>query len=377
MRRILLIVLAVMVLFAVSLWAQGLVICPACGHEAAPGAEVCGHCQAKLPKPVAERAAPAAAAEPDKDAVFVALAKAAVESSAEQAREQEERAPEVALHYYMNAVALTRLLPEGSLRPDFGEDLLKGRRRVMRALAHGRDRCRRCGGSGRYQMNLGKVDGGKSGVRSASGVACPDCKGAGWFAGYRPADEFKAAVLRGREGFERSRTVAGDVRVGRAFMPAALEALLSVRQRALVMTGVPVPCAACQLTGRQPCRACRGTGWVKCDYPGCRQGMLQAERKTGARQERRLNDDLERRCPECGGLGEVKCGVCLGSKSVVCEKCGGSGLGARCQRCTGSGLMTCSKCRGSGAVKGAPCAECKGEGVTLCTTCRGEGALAR
>ncbi len=376
MRRSRLIIFAATLSCAVWLLAQGLVVCPSCGREADQGAAVCGHCKAKLAKPAAERAAPAAAPEPDKDAAVAALAKAAVESGAAQARELEERAPEVALHGYLNAVALMRLLPEGSLGPGFGEALLAGRGRAMQALARGRDRCRRCGGTGRYQVNLGKVDG-KSGVKTASGVACPDCKGTGGHAGYREVGKIKAAIAQGREGFERSRMVAGEVRVGRAFMPAALEALLSNRQRALVMSGAPVPCSACQLTGRQPCRACRGTGWVKCDYEGCRQGVLQEARRTGARPERRLNQEMERICPRCDGLGEVRCGVCQGSKSVVCEKCGGGGTGARCQRCTGSGLTDCAKCRGTGAVKGAPCAECKGEGVTLCTTCRGEGALAR
>ncbi len=376
MRKGCFVAFAAMVFFAVSLWAQGLVICPACGREVDEGAAVCGHCKKKLPKAAAEQAKPPAAVEPDKDAVLAKLAAAAVESSAVQARELEERSPEVALHYYLNAMALMRLLPEGTLRPGVGEALLAGRVRVMRFLARGRDQCRRCGGTGRYQVNLGKVDG-KSGVRSASGVACPDCKGLGSHAGFREVDKLKTAILQGRDEFERSRMVAGEVRVGRAFMPAALEAMLSNRQRALVMTGMPVPCPACQLTARQSCRACRGTGWVKCDYPGCRQGVLQKERMTGARPERRLNEEQNRRCPKCNGLGEIKCAVCQGSKGVACDKCGGSGLAARCQRCMGSGLMTCTKCRGTGAVKGVLCAECKGEGVILCTTCRGEGARAR
>ncbi|MDD4102092.1 MAG: hypothetical protein PHU80_05600 [Kiritimatiellae bacterium] len=376
MRQTRVMALAAAVLSAATLWAQGLVICPACGREAEEGAAVCGHCKKELSKPVAEQPKSVTADEPDKDAEMAAMAVAAVDSSAVQARGLEERSPDVALHFYLNAMALMRLVPEGAVRPGVGEALLAGRVRVMQTLARGRDQCRRCGGSGRYQVNLGKVDG-TSGVRAASGVACPECKGLGGHAGHREIDQFKMAILQGREGFERSRMVAGDVRVGRSFMPAALEARLSNRQRALVMTGMPVPCAACQLTARQACRACRGTGWVKCDNSGCRQGVLQPERRSGVRPERRLNEEQERRCPRCKGLGEVKCGVCQGSKGVVCEKCGGSGLGARCQRCTGSGLMTCTKCRGTGEVKGAPCSECKGEGVILCTTCRGEGALAR
>lgn len=368
--------LAAAVLCAAALWAQGLVICPACGREAAGGATVCGHCQKELPKAAAEQPKTAAAVTEDKEAVLAELSAAAVESSAVQAREMEERSPGVSLHYYLNAMALMRLVPEGALRPGVGEALLAGRGRVMQALSRGRDQCRRCGGSGRYQVNLGKVDG-KSGVRAASGVACPDCKGLGSHAGLREVDIFKMALLQGREEFERGRMVAGEVRVGRAFMPAALEALLSNRQRALVMTGMPVPCPSCQMTTRQPCRTCRGSGWVKCDYTGCRQGVLQEERRSGARPERRLNEEQNRLCPKCKGLGEVTCGVCQGSKGVACAKCGGSGLAARCQRCTGSGVMTCAKCRGSGAVKDTPCAECRGEGLILCTTCRGEGALAR
>ena len=65
--------------------------------------------------------------------------------------------------------------------------------------------------------------------------------------------------------------VAGDVKVGRVLVPPALDKLLSNQQRALIMTGMPMPCRECQQTARQACTACRGSGWKPCDFEGVRK----------------------------------------------------------------------------------------------------------
>ena len=72
---------------AAALWAQGLVVCKACGKEAKPGATVCAHCSAQLP---VQKAAEPAAAEPPaepagaKDAEIGRAAAAVVEGRGER-----------------------------------------------------------------------------------------------------------------------------------------------------------------------------------------------------------------------------------------------------------------------------------------------------
>lgn len=358
-------------------WAQGLVVCKSCGREAKPGATACEHCKAALPKPkAAETEAKPEVAVPDNAAEIGRGAAAEVEASVKQARELEKLQPEVALSYYQNALALMRLVPAGTYPANVGEAILEGNRRTMQALQRGRVPCKKCGGTGKYQLDMGKVDR-KKGVKSLEGVACSACKGQGGVMGYRDATKVMAAVQQGRNEFERRQMVAGGVKVGRAFVPAEVEKRLNNRQRALVMTGVPVPCPECHLAARQTCTACRASGWVKCDQENCAQGLLKETRKAGTRLEKRLNEESVKKCPKCEGLGEIRCPTCSGSGGVACKKCDGSGLAPRCARCTGTGLMACAKCKGTGQVKGGPCPECKGETMVLCTTCRGEGAQSR
>lgn len=365
-------------MLAVVVWAQGVVVCPACGRESRqPGASACAHCSAALPKPkaegVKEKPAPQAA---DKEVEVGRAAAAVVEACVRQARELEGKQPEVALGYYQNALALLRLVPAGTYPAGVGEAVLAGNGRVTQALQRGSVPCKRCNGSGKYQLDLGKVDR-NQGVKAVSGVACLACKGLGGFAGYRDVSKVKMAILQGRQEFERRQMVAGDVKVGRALMPAALEERLTNRQRALAMTGVPIPCPECQLAARQACSSCRGSGWTKCGYAGCVKGELKEARVSGSRQAKRMNEDVSKKCPRCDGLGEEPCERCKGSGSVACGKCDGSGQAPRCVRCTGSGLTVCAKCKGTGEVKGGRCSECKGETMVLCPTCHGEGALSR
>ena len=370
------IVAALSAAVAVAVWAQGLTICAACGREAKPGATVCAHCQAALPRQTVVAAAKPAEPSVDKDAEIGRLASEVVESSVRMAHAVENQGPAVALCYYQNALALMRLVPADRFPASVGEVILEGNKRVMRTLSRESIPCKKCKGTGRFQLDMGKVDG-KKGIKAVDGVACPACRGLGYMTGAREVDKVKMAILQGRGEFERRQMVVGDVKVGRAFVPPALEKLLTNRQRALVMTGMPMPCPECQFAARQTCTVCRGTGWVKCDYKGCVQGVLKEERKSGTRQKKRLNEELVKKCPKCEGQAEIPCATCNGGGSVACKKCDGSGLASRCVKCTGTGLMACAKCKGTGLVKGAPCPECKGETMVLCTSCRGEGAQTR
>ena len=362
---------------ALALYAQGLMICRSCGREAKPGDAACGHCGAVLPKPQAEApAAVPAAPEKDTAAEIGRGAAGVVEACVRQARELEARQPEVALAYYQNALALMRLVPAGTFPDTVEKAILAGNTDTMRLLQRGTVACRGCGGTGRYQLDTSKVTG-RAGVVSVKGMPCKTCNGTGKVPGPREVSQLKQLILSGRAEFERRQLVAGDVRVGRALVPFALEKDLSVNQRARVMTGMPTPCSSCQHSGRQACTKCRSTGLEKCTFTGCRNGIIEEGADSRSRKETRVNQEAVSRCQRCNGLGEITCAVCNGSGGVACSRCDGSGKAKECTRCSATGLMPCQPCKGTGEAKGVLCASCKGEREMLCTTCRGEGALAR
>ena len=371
--------LGVSLLVAGALWAQGLVVCGKCGREARPGDTVCRHCQEALPKPKADTPSPAVgqpAAPADDKSEAGRLAAGIVEANVRQARELEAKQPELALCYYQNAMALMRLVPAGTFPDTVSDAILAGNTRTLNLVQRGTVPCKRCNGSGRYQIDFSKVDSSR-GHKTVPGVPCPTCKGVGTLPGLKEVSKAKMQLLQGRAEFEQRQMVAGDVKVGRVLVPPALEKLLSNRQRALVMTGMPMPCSECRQTTRQACTACRGSGWKPCDFEGCSQGVLKETRRSGARKEKRMNEEAVKKCPRCDGLGDIPCPTCKGSRSVACSKCDGSGLAPRCTRCTGTGLMQCRRCKGTGDVKGTPCPECKGETQVLCSACQGEGAQSR
>jgi len=348
------------VLCAVVIWAQELIICKSCGREAKEGEAVCSRCDTPLPKPKQEAPAPAAAPAVNASAEVVKLAAAAVENNYRLARESEADFPTVATAYYQNAMAIMRLVPAGHFPKDVNDALLNGRDRTLQTAMVARLKCRICKGDGKY-------------------ATCTACKGRGWTASMADVAQAKAALLQGRKEFEQRQMLAGEVRLGQAFVPPEMDKLLRAVQRALVMTGMQPPCTSCQGTARQVCVTCKGLRWVKCPNVNCRNGELaDVQLRKGELPTTRLGTDLTKRCPRCEGLGEVLCLQCKGDGSVACQVCSGSGTAARCVRCTGAGLQDCTKCKGTGrGPKDAPCVECGGDGIILCTTCRGEGAKAK
>lgn len=367
---------------ALVIWGQGLVICPSCGREDESGRAVaCAHCGAVLPKArTGEEEKPVVVAEPvvAPGAAVSEVARRVVADSFRQAQELRVREAHVAYAYYYNALAVSRLVEQGGLPEGLGDQILKGIGEATQQMQQGRVQCRRCDGSGKFKLDLSKVPG-HTGTRLMEGVACRVCKGSGWLPGLRDVAETRQLFAQGHARFVERQIAAGDVRLGRAMVPAELAEKLNNRQRALVMTGVPTPCRNCQLSGRQACTQCRGIGWVRCTARDCNNGVLR-ETTTGTgrvRVARRLNEEEVKRCPVCDGGGEVACEICRGERSVTCRICDGSGQAARCNRCAGTGLGTCTKCRGAGEVRGAVCVDCKGEGEALCSACRGEGATVR
>lgn len=165
---------------ALALWAQGVIVCGKCGREAKPGDVVCRHCQDALPKPKID--APPPAVEPtvpvNVEAEAGRMAAILVEANVRQARDLEAKQPELSLCYYQNAMALMRLVTAGKFPAAAGAAILDGNTRLLTLLQRGAVPCRRCGGSGRYQLDLGKVDRSK-GLKAVDGVPCTACKGAG------------------------------------------------------------------------------------------------------------------------------------------------------------------------------------------------------
>jgi hypothetical protein len=274
---------------ALALWAQGVIVCGKCGREAKPGDVVCRHCQDALPKPKID--APPPAVEPtvpvNVEAEAGRMAAILVEANVRQARDLEAKQPELSLCHYQNAMALMRLVPAGTFPAAAGDAVVEGNTRLLNLLQRGAVPCRRCGGSGRYQLDLGKVDRSK-GLKAVDGVPCTACKGAGAVPGFKEVSKAKMQILQGRTEFERRQMVTGDVKVGRVWVPPALEKLLTIRQRALLMTGLPLPCRDCQQTTRQTCTACAeadGNRVILRRVPRCPQRNTRT-----VRERERLNE---------------------------------------------------------------------------------------
>jgi hypothetical protein len=82
---------------------------------------------------------------------------------------------------------------------------------------------------------------------------------------------------------------------------------------------------------------------------------------------KKLEQQIQSTCSNCGGLGLVVCSYCngTGNNSFVCYFCKGSGIGGStgrfaCLSCDGRGFKTCS-------------AGCEGTGIFPCNVCRGSG----
>ena len=106
-------------------------------------------------------------------------------------------------------------------------------------------------------------------------------------------------------------------------------------------------CSRCDGRGGVTCKKCDGSRFISC--PDC-----------GGKSERT-------NCKECKGTGkkiieitmlnekedktkkeiEVKCNECMGSGNITCNRCGGTG-NIPCKYCDGLGIIQCSDCKGYG-----------------------------
>ena len=358
-----------------------LTICPKCGHEVEDGAVKCKHCNSLIVK---KETAPAPAPAPapvvavDEDKTVAAQAENFVKDLYQKAQKNLQNNPGTAFAYYQNAFAVLRLVPADERSKRIGQAIMKNMGVARRSMTVGRVPCRVCKGTGKYKVDLGKVDGSKN-VKFVEGISCKRCNGRGWKICHLSVARIKMNVLKGRQTFEQQCMVEGYHKLGRAYVPEELFSVLSLRQRVMVMTGIPAPCKECQYTGLDECRNCRGTGWVECPAENCKDGVIEAPSSSGRSymKKKRLNGEVQEKCGVCQGWGEIPCRTCQGTGCCICEKCGGTGEAPRCKRCSGSGLITCTRCNGSGKYKGEACSKCSGEGEFLCPTCKGEGSVPR
>jgi len=372
---------------AVAVYAQGLIICKSCGREAKPNETKCSRCSAELPKPKKEQPVSEELPAIDVADEISKMTAAAVQESFRLGRKAETNEhPAIAYWYYKNAMALTRLVPSERFPKEVHAALMNGTDRTMNQVKAGIIKCKVCQGRGKLAksqstVRIGGVN--KTKLESTNRLVepvCPMCNGRGDFTGMADVDQIKTDLLRGRTEYEQRRMLAGEAKLGRVFIPAEMEKMLTAKQRALVMTGFFPPCDYCQGIGAMVCTGCRGERWVKCPYSGCKNGRIDLPKdQENTRKEVRLNDTAVDKsiCPRCHGVGEIRCAKCDARGSVACKTCSGSGQAVRCTRCLGVGVTECTRCKGEGKIKGSPCVDCKGEGSILCTNCRGEGARTR
>ncbi|MGE5295965.1 MAG: hypothetical protein ACM3VT_14160 [Solirubrobacterales bacterium] len=78
-------------------------------------------------------------------------------------------------------------------------------------------------------------------------------------------------------------------------------------------------------------------------------------------------------CPHCSAKGEMDCGTCGNTRTVICPKCNGK-LQFSCGRCEGGGELICTNCNQTGSES---CGSCGGSGSLRCRTCGGGGQVTR
>ncbi len=112
------------------------------------------------------------------------------------------------------------------------------------------------------------------------------------------------------------------------------------------------PCTTCWWSGVEPCRRCNHTGFAEC--PKCRStrsgskagwiveettssGRISSPSRTSGRFSGRSSSRTSRNkkkikvspCPECSGIGKVRCAACDGMGGQPCRRCKGAGYTAK------------------------------------------------
>ncbi len=369
-----------------SVLLRALTICGQCGHEQPGRANFCTHCGAAVrmteggssrdepvAAPVAEEEAPVRPVGPDDKPLE--LVRDAVLQDVNLGREllAEGRA-EVARAVLANALALSAVEP-AALSTAQGEQLMIEIRQCEQQLVQATMACPACQGSGRRSLRFETLTG-ESHAVAATGGQCLTCRGSGQIRRNRSIDDLKFLLGQAARQSEQALRARGRVPVGGAWIPPALQPLLTVESEARLRRAAAAPCTECQGIGRADCRRCGNTGFTPCTARGCEQGLT-------VRQDLNVLDSrsaIRRRetCGTCGGSARVPCTDCRGAGALTCRVCNGDGKRPNCPRCAGDGLAECRTCRGSGLLRdNTPCGDCEGGGRALCPVCRGDGFRGR
>lgn len=367
------------VLLAASTALAGFVICPHCGYENDEPRTQCRHCRGKLPE----------SAKPQKDtdtadpAKTPSLVETVPSGGVEGATITAETVAEeitlgknyiragdldMARLYLKNAAALDMLRVPGSGKDLSSEitDLISHCEAVGQRVKR---RCPECEGTGKQNLNIRRLNGEVDYM--ASGAKCDRCDGKGVFVDAGLASERKFRMGRALNTYTRLQQGRKYVPVGGAWVPMAVETLLTIRQTVQLKRVTALPCPECMGVGRTDCDECKGLGFEKCSNRDCENGKVEVEK--GGQLSKSTTVKQLVRCPVCLGKSRMACAECLGRGSIVCEKCGGTGQRDICSRCGGQGMMPCRRCRGAGTYRGVKCETCTGSGSAPCSSCSGDG----
>ncbi len=357
-------------------------ICPKCGYENASGVTKCTHCAAqyalspdkeKIPEKTVNNA-PEMVKSSDKDAYPMPALE--VENEIKRASDAFKREkPMLACLYVLNALAMVELVDPAERDPKWGEPLVKNLALIEKRIHEAREVCPICKGSGRKKIESIGIGGTRT-TRESSVSKCERCGGKGRVNRMQSLNKIKILMGQSQTEYERLQRATGRVEEGKGWIPAAVAAKLTLRQRVGVRRMMAPPCTECLGIGRSSCAACDGASVETC-RARCDNGLVEPSETEAKTRRLGESDDRRVRCKACNGMGEVACSKCRSMGGELCDECEGSGKADRCSRCGGTGIADCRKCRGSGIYKDEECAACEGVGEIFCTGCRGCGKRVR
>ena len=89
------------------------------------------------------------------------------------------------------------------------------------------------------------------------------------------------------------------------------------------------PCTVCWWSGVEPCQKCEKTGTVRCrncqtSRFGAKNGWIAEKKNTPGRTSKHTKLIVSP-CPDCGGVGKVRCSACEGCGGKPCKRCKAEG----------------------------------------------------
>lgn len=383
-------------ILTVSLFAQSIIVCPECSHEAVPDAHFCAHCGARIEKTetapdIAPSQSDATAAYSEHEGVesqnssetltpdYVACVKENIDLATRFMTAANNPNPAAALVTLINARAIIAISPPGTIDPDTRSTVLKGIISMREAVSRMRTTCPQCHGKGQDDViqNISSLDDTHTPhiIRKRT---CPMCAGRGKILRLRKIPEIKNLIGMGKQMLMNEAIVNERMRVGNAWISPDLAARLTVRQQGLLRHYTADPCPNCAGFGKTDCSTCDNTGLAPCPEKDCSNGYIRPPAPPRFRTQQQRIESMRivapRICPVCKGTARITCTQCAGTGSIACQRCNSSGKRNVCSKCKGENVQPCKTCRGSGKDRrGKDCTMCSGEGVILCTSCGGDG----